>query len=78
MIRELLPDMTDEEFREVMEITTDDIRENRVKFGKRTSLDEMLTIAKRSLKVLRKCDKAVELYFDGYTAEQAVNFVKER
>ena len=78
MIREMLPDMTDEEFREVMEITTDDIRENRTKFGKETDLEEMLAIAKRSLKVLRKCDKAVELYFSGYTAEQAVNFVKER
>ena len=59
MIRELLPDMTDEEFREVMEITTDDIRENRTKFGKETDLEEMLAIAKRSLKVLRKCGKAM-------------------
>ena len=60
MIRELLPDMTDEEFREVMEITTDDIRKNRTKFGKETDLEEMLAIAKRSLKVLRKCNKVIE------------------
>lgn len=60
MIREMLPDMTDEEFREVMEITTDDIRENRTKFGKETDLEEVLTIAKRSLKVLRKCNKVIE------------------
>ena len=77
MIRDMLPDMTDTEFREVMEITTDDIRENRTKFGKETDLEEMLAIATRSLKVLRKCDKAVELYFDGYTAKQAVNMAKE-
>ena len=77
MIRELLPDMTNKEFREVMEITTDDIRENRTKFGKETDLEEMLAIAKRSLKVLRKCDKAVELYFSGYTAKEAINKIKE-
>jgi len=44
--------VTDTEFREIMQITTDDIRENRVKFGKKTSLQQMFTIAKRSLKVL--------------------------
>ena len=76
MIRELLPDMTDEEFREVMEITTDDIRENRTKFGKETDLEEMLAIAKRSLKVLRQCNMAVNFYFDGYTAHEAVRKAK--
>ena len=54
MIREMLPDMTDEEFREVMEITTDDIRENRTKFGKETDLEEMLAIAKRSLNFVKE------------------------
>ncbi|APM40509.1 hypothetical protein [Clostridium kluyveri] len=44
--------VTDTEFREIMQITTDDIRENRMKFGKKTSLQQMFTIAKRSLKVL--------------------------
>lgn len=93
MIRDMLPDMTNEEFREVMEITTDDIRENRTKFGKETDLEEMLTIAKRSLRVLRKCnkaieginmdksterraEKAVELYFSGYSAKEAVERAK--
>ena len=60
MIRDMLPDMTDTEFREVMEITTDDIRENRTKFGKETDLEEMLAIAKRSLRALRRCNKAIE------------------
>ncbi len=76
MIRNKLPNMTEAEFKDVMRITTDDIRENRIKFGKRTNLQQMFDIALRSLKVLRSCSKAVELYFDGYTAKQAVNIVK--
>ncbi|WP_242951504.1 hypothetical protein [Clostridium kluyveri] len=44
--------VTDQELKEIMQITTDDIRENRIKFGKKTSLQQMFTIAKRSLKVL--------------------------
>lgn len=56
MIKQLFQDsgikVTDPEFKEIMQITTDDIRENRMKFGKKTSLQQMFTIAKRSLKVL--------------------------
>ncbi|APM40574.1 hypothetical protein [Clostridium kluyveri] len=44
--------VTDQELKEIMQITTDDIRENRMKFGKKTSMEQMFTIAKRSLKVL--------------------------
>jgi beta-phosphoglucomutase-like phosphatase (HAD superfamily) len=67
MIRQLFKDagikVTDQEFKEIMCMTTDDIRENRIKFGKRTSLQQVVTIAKRSLKVLRQCDTALRLYF---------------
>ncbi|WP_368489286.1 hypothetical protein [Clostridium sp. BJN0013] len=56
MIKQLFQDsdiqVTDQEFKEIMQITTDDIRENRVKFGKKTSLEQMFIIAKRSLKVM--------------------------
>ncbi|WP_446897466.1 hypothetical protein ACSVC9_10610 [Clostridium sp. LBM24168] len=68
--------VSDQEFKEILQITTDDIRENRVKFNKRTSLQQMLAIAKRSLKVLRQCDEALRLYFDGYTAHEAVRKAK--
>lgn len=46
--------VTDPEFKEIMQITTDDIRENRVKFGKKTSLEEMFTIAFRAYKVMNR------------------------
>ena len=56
MLRKLFKDggieVTDQEFKEVLKITTDDIRENRIKFGKRTSLNQMLAIARISFKVL--------------------------
>jgi trimethylamine:corrinoid methyltransferase-like protein len=56
MIRKFLNQLginvTDKEFKEILEITTADIRENRVKFGKRTSLRQMLIIAKMSANML--------------------------
>jgi hypothetical protein len=68
--------VSDQEFKEIMYMTTDDIRENRIKFGKKTNLQQMFTIALRSLKVLRQCDMAVNFYFDGYTAHEAVRKAK--
>jgi protein involved in temperature-dependent protein secretion len=56
--------VSDQEFKEILYMATDDIRENRIKFGKRTSLQQVVTIAKRSLKALRQCDTALRLYFD--------------
>lgn len=47
--------LTDEEFAIVMEITTDDIKFNRISFGKRTSLNYVLDIAERSANVFKKC-----------------------
>ena len=37
--------MTDSEFREVLDLATTDIKTNRVDFGKRTSLPEVVEIA---------------------------------
>lgn len=58
MIRKLFQNysikVTDREFKEIMQITTDDIRENRVKFGKKTSMEEMFTIALRAYGVLSR------------------------
>ena len=44
----------DQEFKEVSQITTDDIRENRIKFGKRTNLNEASLIALRAYKVIKR------------------------
>ena len=56
MIKQLLKEFgartNEQEFNEIMQITTDDIRENRVKFGKRTNLKQVLNIAIISSKVL--------------------------
>ncbi|OAA87596.1 hypothetical protein [Clostridium ljungdahlii] len=46
-------EITDQEFKEVLQITTDDIRENRVKFGKRTSLKQVFIVFQISLRLLR-------------------------
>jgi hypothetical protein len=46
--------LTDEEFAIVMEITTDDIKFNRVSFKKRTSLDHVLDIAEGIKEELRQ------------------------
>lgn len=45
--------MTDPEFREVLELATTDIKVNRVDFGKRTSLHEVVEIAKICFKALQ-------------------------
>lgn len=58
MIKQLLKDggikVTDRELNEILKIITDDIRENRIKFGKRTSLEQMFTIAFIAYRVLKK------------------------
>jgi len=59
MLRKLLEKrgiyLTSEEFAIVMEITTDDIKFNRIGFEKYTSLEDALDIAERSATVFRKC-----------------------
>lgn len=57
MIRKLIETcenkMTDEEFKETMEIATEDIKFNRILFKKRTSLENIVAISKRSYKVVK-------------------------
>lgn len=58
MIRKFLEQVgintTEEELKEILKMTTDDIRENRIKFGKRTSLKQVITIAIRAYGVMKK------------------------
>jgi len=49
-----LGQMTDAEFSEVLELATTDIKTNRVDFGKRTSLAEVVKIATISFIVLQR------------------------
>lgn len=59
MIRKLLEKrgifLTNEEFAIVMEITTDDIKFNRIGFKKCTGLNYILDIAERSASVFKRC-----------------------
>ncbi|MBV4445335.1 hypothetical protein KM799_02420 [Clostridium tyrobutyricum] len=58
MIKQLLKEFgartNEQEFNEIMQITTDDIRENRIKFGKRTNLDQAMLIAFRAYVVMKR------------------------
>lgn len=51
MIKQLLEkygfDMTDKEFKQVMEAATQDIKFNQIGFNKRTSIKDMLIISER-------------------------------
>ncbi|AZV58854.1 hypothetical protein [Clostridium sp. AWRP] len=47
-------EVSDREFKEILKMTTDDIRENRIKFGKRTNLDEVSRIVLRAYKVIKR------------------------
>ncbi len=49
-----LSPMTDSEFREVLILATLDIKTNRVDFGKRTGLPEVVEIAESYLKALQR------------------------
>ena len=46
--------MSNAQFAEVMDLATTDIKINRVGFGKRTSLQDVVEIAKISLNVLKR------------------------
>jgi len=46
--------MTDSEFREVLALATSDIKTNRVDFGKRTRLSEVVEIAESYIKALQR------------------------
>jgi len=49
-----LDPMTDFEFCEVLDLTTSDIKTNRVGFGKRTSLPEVVEIAEICFRALQR------------------------
>ena len=49
-----LDPMTDSEFREVLDLATSDIKTNRVDFGKRTSLHDLVEIAESCFSVLQR------------------------
>lgn len=57
LLKELKIEMSDQEFKEILQMTTDDIRENRIKFNRRTYLPIMLSITLRSLVVLEQWNK---------------------
>lgn len=58
MLKQLFKDggieINDQEFKEILQIITDDIRENRIRLGKRTSLEQVITIAIRAYGVMKK------------------------
>lgn len=87
MLKKLLEDngiiTNDLEFKEVMTIVTDDIKFNRINFGKKTNKIELIEIARRSLNTLRRCIDldGTELYgVDGQTIvdirEMAIEHIK--
>lgn len=49
---------TEEEFKEVMDITTVDIKANRTNLGKKTNLLDLIYVADLSAKTLSKCPNA--------------------
>ena len=59
MLREALEakgiTLTNNEFAAVMYITTQDIKFNRIGFNKRTSYKEVISIAEKSAKALKRC-----------------------
>lgn len=59
MIREHLESMgiklTDSEFKVLMEVTTDDIKFNRIGFHKKTKLNDLVSISALCYQVLMEC-----------------------
>jgi hypothetical protein len=55
MLRKILPEMTEEEFRGVLDLTTVDIKVNRVWYCERTYLGDVAEIAGICLQIVRRC-----------------------
>lgn len=75
--------LSNDEFKEVMDIVTSDIKFNRINFDKRTNKIELIEIVERSLHTLRRCIDldVTELYgVDGQTIvdirEMAIEHIK--
>jgi hypothetical protein len=47
--------LSNSEFAVVMEIVTDDIKFNRIGFKKKTSMEDVISIAEKSVLTLRRC-----------------------
>ncbi|AJA42501.1 hypothetical protein phiCT453A_11 (endogenous virus) [Clostridium phage phiCT453A] len=62
MLERRVGHLSNDEFKEVMDIVTDDIKFNRINFSKRTNKIELIEIAERSLQALRR----MELEYDRY------------
>jgi len=60
LIRKMLEDITgkitDEEFKCAMDLTTQDIKANRLFWGKHTDLNTVIKIASQSVNMLRRCN----------------------
>ena len=54
-LKSLKNSTNDKDFKEILKITSDDIKFNRVSFGKTTSQEEFINICQRSYKALRAC-----------------------
>ena len=54
-LENLVGALTDAEFEIVMEITTDDLKFNRINFKKHTNLNYVLDIAAKCANVFKKC-----------------------
>ena len=58
MLRKILESivgpMTDSQFAEVMDLATTDIRVNNIGFGRRTSLGDVVRVAKISFRILSR------------------------
>lgn len=55
ILDELKANNTKENFERIMKATEDDIKFNRVRFNKRTSVNEFIAILKLSEKVVLRC-----------------------
>lgn len=55
ILDELKANNTKENFERIMKVTEDDIKFNRVRFNKRTSVNEFITILKLSERVVLRC-----------------------
>lgn len=53
-----LDPITDSEFREVLDLVTSDIKTNRIDFGKRTSLCELVEIAESCFRAFQRGTEA--------------------
>lgn len=57
MLKGLLADLNldNTEYKAVLQMTTEDIKFNRTSFGKKTSLQDVVSIAEKSAVALRRC-----------------------